>query len=284
MNREASLARKSIDHAMSRVLPMTPSGERAPMAAIVSARFCSSTEPSAAVQTRWVNGVSTYPGATALARTPSGPSSAAATRVSWITPALATPYMDRVGTPVSPPDDETLTIAPRLAADMTRPAAAVPQNTPLRLTARTASSSSSAVSTMEEFRMIPATLAHTSIRPVERSAARARSSTAALSPTSVGTTTASGTSFAAASSPSAAMSASTTRAPALAYVTAVSRPMPDAAPVTTAVRSSSEKAATTSSATARAGPEAAAWRSPEMRSTRPRPWRRRGARAPPTSG
>ena len=42
------------------------------------------------------------------------------------------------------------------------------------------------------------------------------------------------------------MSASTTRAPAWARVTAAWRPMPMAAPVTTAVRPSSEKAATMS--------------------------------------
>jgi len=40
--------------------------------------------------TRWVMGVSTKPGATVLARIPMGPSSAAATRVSWMTPALET--------------------------------------------------------------------------------------------------------------------------------------------------------------------------------------------------
>ena len=98
--------------------------------AMVSARLCSSTEPSSPVQTRLVMPVSTYPGATELTRTPKGPSSAAATRLSCMTPALATPYMETVGAGVSPPEEATLTIEPRLAADMALPAAAVPRTLP----------------------------------------------------------------------------------------------------------------------------------------------------------
>ena len=79
-----------------------------------------------------------------------------------------------------------------------------------------ASRSSSVASTTNEFLMIPATFAHTSSRPVDRSAVWARSSIDDLLLTSVGTTSASGTRAATSSSASALRSASTTLAPASA--------------------------------------------------------------------
>jgi len=74
--------------AMSIGWPMIPRGEPAARTETAAARRSSLIVPSGSVQLRWVIGVSVNPGATALTRTPLGPSSAAATRVSWITPAL----------------------------------------------------------------------------------------------------------------------------------------------------------------------------------------------------
>ena len=77
---------------------------------------------------------------------------------------------------------------PRFDAAITRPAAAQPQNTPFRFTPMMVSMSSSVVSMTGELRMMPATFAHTSTRPVPFTAARARSSTCSFDDTSVGTT------------------------------------------------------------------------------------------------
>ena len=90
-----------------------------------------------------------------------------------MTAALVMPYTGRVGAGISPPADATLTIEPRPAALITRPATATPQNTPLRFTAMTASRSSSVVSTIGALRMMPATFAHTSMRPDACNAAAA---------------------------------------------------------------------------------------------------------------
>ncbi len=76
---------------MSSALPVTPIGDWLASLDRVSRRASSSTVPSGVVQFREVIGVSTNPGATALARTPFGPSSAATVRVSWMTPALVMP-------------------------------------------------------------------------------------------------------------------------------------------------------------------------------------------------
>src|SRR3954464_16057735 len=95
-------------------------------------RWASSTAPSSPVQAAAVIPVSTQPGATALHRTPAGPSSTATMRVSWITAAFVMPYTPIIGAATSPPAEATFTMAPRSAACMMRPAAAQPTKPPRR--------------------------------------------------------------------------------------------------------------------------------------------------------
>src|SRR2546425_8791591 len=70
-----------------------------------------------------IRGVHTIPGATALVRTPDGPSSTARDRTHDISPALAAPYAACRGADVMPLTDATNTMAPPPDADIERPAA-----------------------------------------------------------------------------------------------------------------------------------------------------------------
>ena len=148
---------------------------------------------------------------------------------------------------MSMPADATLMIDPEPCSTMIAAAAAQPKYTPLRLTAITASSSSSLVSTTRLLRMMPATLAITSTEPNSRFAVVTRPSTCSRLETSVGTAIArppfASTRRTVSNSPSVDTSPTTTRAPAPANTSAASRPMPPPAPVMTATRSDRSNAA-----------------------------------------
>src|ERR1700688_409199 len=189
--------------------------------------------------------VSTNPGATAFTRTPWGPISMASTRVSCTTAALAMPYAARPGEGVSTAADAMFTIEAEPRALITRAAARQPLNTPLRLTASTRSSASSSRSTTGDWAMMPAMLAMTSSVPKLDTASSTSESTSpgtvTSTPRASARAPASSSCPAVVTAPPVSMSAHSTAAPAAPSSTAVARPMPDAAPVTTATRPARSK-------------------------------------------
>ena len=196
-----------------------------------------SRKPGKRANVASIIGVSIAPGHTALTRMPCGAYSIAAVRVSPRTPCLLALYGDANGAPRSASVDATLTIAPRprIASSSARIASHVPR----RFTATMRSHSSTGYSWVFAWPPpTPAQFAAQSSRPQVWIASRTTVRSALSFATSAATKRTSAPSAPSAettaSPPSASMSDATTRAPMPASSSAVARPIPDAAPVTTA--------------------------------------------------
>src|SRR2546430_13538328 len=184
-------------------------------------------------------GVSIVPGQTALMRIPRGAYSSAALLVSPITPCLVAWYAARRGRPTRPPNEEQLTIAPLPCSRIRRSSCFMHAHTPRRLIAFTRSNSSAASSAMSlGGACTPALLNAASSRPKVETVCSTMAATSASSATSqrmpIALWPAATRPFAADRAASSLMSANVIAAPASANALAVARPIPDAAPVTSA--------------------------------------------------
>ena len=116
-----------------------------------------------------------------MTRTPRPAHSTASVRVSPTTPALLDAYGARHGMPtVAPTIDATFTIDPCPASSMRAPAARQQRKTPVRLTSRMRSQSSSGYDSDGPMRLTPALLTRIVGVPSAAAAAATASSTAAL--------------------------------------------------------------------------------------------------------
>ncbi len=184
--------------------------------------------------------VAIVPGATALTRMPRSAHSTARCLVIPEATNFAGPYVDCCACPATPEMDERQTIEPPGSACSSIASTAYLQvrNIPRPSIAMTRSQSSGVASTMLLSGMTPALATRTSIRPNLPTAAsmmRRASSTTETSPTTASTSApGSANRSRRPSSPSPSTSLTTSLAPSLANNSAVARPMPFAAPVTTA--------------------------------------------------
>jgi len=199
-----------------------------------------------------------YPGSIVLTRIPWSAHSEASCRIKASTPPFEALYPTcGCGWFAKEAEtDDTLTITPPPASIIARPQCFEQKKTPVRFTSRTSCQSSASIASAGTFRVMPALFTSTSTPP-KRSTVRSMSShTDDSSATSTGiaavsTPVASATALAARSPASSSRFATTTSAPASASARAIALPMPRLPPVTTAVRSSSENASSTDTASQR---------------------------------
>src|SRR3954447_18930734 len=198
-----------------------------------------------------VMSVRTYPGATALTRTPSGAHSAASDLVRWCTPALDALYAGcHCGRlTISPDIEPTLTITPAPRATIPAPKIWQQFQTPVRLTSMTSRHWASVTSSAGRWMQVPALLTRTSTGPSScvirsfTSARTARSVTSAVNAAAVTPLAASSSSTRALAESSRATTATAAPASPRAWVNA--RPRPRLPPVTTATRPGTAKASRT---------------------------------------
>src|SRR5262245_15631222 len=192
---------------------------------------------AASARSAAVSSVCTHPGATALTRMPSGPHSFASERVSCATAPLLVEYAAAWTEPWNEVTEARCTIRPGVPrSTKMRAAARETANGAATFTMSTRSKSASDTSRAASRWMIPALQTHTSRRPSARATSATARSAASGSARSASTTWA--------RRPRAAISATVsvaaprwtrpTSAPSRASVTAIARPIPRLAPVTSA--------------------------------------------------
>ena len=173
-----------------------------------------------------------------MTRTPRPPHSAARVRVSPIRACLLALYAARSAMPNSPATELMLTMLPSPLRSISLPNSRLVRNGPVRFTSKTRRQSASVVSSAGVIWLIPALLTSTSTRPNSAIAASTIPRTAPSSETSPGRERVRAFLLRSSSSvPSGTeRSLRATAYPRLANVREISRPMPRAAPVTTATR------------------------------------------------
>src|SRR3954465_7975904 len=238
MKREAPEARKTMASAISSGSASRPTGVAAPSAfsAASSPPDCATSpgQKSAFAQMA----VRTPPGWMELTRMPSPATSSATALLKSRTAPLLAQYALAWAEPTRPLAEETFTIEPPPVLRIARTPSRVRRKPPSRLTAMTRRHSASVVSSSGLAKEMPALLTRTSSRPNASSTRRSAPAHEASSLTSWRRKIASPpprAMAAATSSPDGSRSVATPPAPSLAKRIAVALPIPDAAPVTSAV-------------------------------------------------
>src|SRR5829696_8266877 len=174
-----------------------------------------------------------------LTRTPRPPHSAARVRVSPIRPCLLALYAARSETPSNPATEATFTTLPEPLSSIILPNSLHMRKGPVRFTASVLFHSASVISSAGTMVLMPALFTNTSMRPNSPITAPAISRTSASSETSPGTERVLAPAERSSSNVSlgAARSFATIRNPSSASTRATRRPIPRAAPVTTATSS-----------------------------------------------